>query len=158
MTPAKIKEMVDLGAALTVMIETYQAQLKDIKKALATEAASRHDEHEPAGDNDGTVWNFRTDFGAVTVMFPTDTLKESINIDSKLFDKIEATVPETKLFSKLFERVHAVKPVSGFRLLIEEHLPKATAAKLLKLCTSASTPSVKLKSVAVKDPNVTTTT
>jgi hypothetical protein len=147
MNSYQLKLNVERGANIAREIETLQEELKAIKKSLVTEAASRPQEHEPSGANDGTVWSFLGVEHAAVVTFPTDTLKESIKLDSKNFEQIEVLLRGSDI-AEFFERVNAVRPIANFRPFLTGRVGEKTAERILKLCTTASSPKVTFKEVA----------
>jgi hypothetical protein len=139
MNESKLKAMVSEAVELDRDIREKENRLKQLKAMLVTEAESRTDEHAET-DGGGSSWQYAVDgVAAVTVSFPAPSLKSSIPGVGKTIEKVMHAAG--KAFSRLFEQVPAWKPVPDFRAAAEKELGRG-AAKLVKLCESASSPRV----------------
>jgi hypothetical protein len=145
MTDTQIRDLTFRRFELQLAYEKITTEMKEINSKLIAEAASRPQEHEPLADSDGTAWTASAAGCEVRVVFPTDTLKETIKSGTKVFDEIMKIVPAV---DSLFDRIAAYRPKPGFRDLVHQSLAPKPAAKLISLCTSASTPKVLVKEVA----------
>lgn len=149
MTDQQIREIAFRRFELGLQAEKIAEEIKTLNRTLIAEAASRPQEHAPLEDSDGTAWTARAAGCEIRVVFPTDTLKASISEDSAGWKKIRALlesdlVPTTDLFT----RSNVYCPVGGFRAIAEDRLGGKEGQKLIKLCTSASTPKVLIKETA----------
>ncbi len=147
MTENQIRDLTFRRFELHLAAEKINAEIKDINSKLITEAASRPQEHEALDDSDGTAWKATAAGCEIRVVFPTDSLKESIKAGSKVFHSIEGLLVPTDV-SKLFDHILAYKPKSDFRKLVGEMFTPKHAEKIVKLCTTASSPKVLVKEAA----------
>jgi len=140
MTSAKLKMLVAEAIYTDRKKQEAEARLKEIKRMLIDEALSRPEEHNPAGEGDGTAWTWDSEDGCIArVNFPGPSLKSKIDGCGKAIDKIKDTAG--RFFGDLFEQTPSWKPIEGFRMEAEKLLGKG-AAKLMKLVTTESTPRV----------------
>lgn len=140
MTPTQIRDLTFEGFQLELEARKIEARLKEIKKALITEAASRPQEHQPLKDSDGTAWKTEAAGCVASVVFPTDKLKAEISSTSTAWKKVLTHLDGTEP-SALFDRIDAWAPKPNFRALLD-HLNPGRAAKVLKAITTASEPKV----------------
>jgi hypothetical protein len=132
----KITQAVSLDREIAEQTEL----LKAIKAELIIEARSREDQHQPT-DGGGTTWSSQgVDGCAVTVAFPSPSLRSKIDGEAKGFDKIKAAAG--KFFDRLLVPVLTYRPITGFRDEAQALLGKPDGRKLIKLCESATTPRV----------------
>jgi hypothetical protein len=146
MTTDQIRDLTHEGFLLELEARKIEARLKDIKKALITEAASRPQEHRPLDGSDGTAWGAAAAGCTVSVVFPTDKLKDEVSSTSPAWKKI-LTALDGLDPTELFDRVDAWAPKAGFRHLLD-HVGTARAGKLLKALTTPSSPKVLWKESA----------
>jgi hypothetical protein len=129
---------------LDLKIRALEDEAKILKKALVAEAQSRPDEHVALKDSDGTEFIVKFAGGEAHVCFPADKLKASVPSTGAIMDKLVSLVPDN-CWHVLFEKSETFLPVAGFRAKCQELLGKAVAPKVVKLCTSASSPKVTFK-------------
>jgi hypothetical protein len=148
--PLTSTELCDLtfeGFEIGLEIDKLDARQKLIKKLLVREAASDPGAHQPLPESDGTVWKQTAAGCEAAVIFPTDSLKAQIPSDGKVVDKLGKLVPE-KNWSDLFEVVTAWAPREKFRETAARLLGSSVAEKVVRLCTTASSPKVQWKETA----------
>ncbi len=140
MNESKLKTLVAEAVVLDRQKAEIETRLKKIKATLIHEATEREEDQVPT-DGGGTSIRFAGADGCIaTVSFPARTLKSSILVSSKPFEKIMELV-ETKAFERLFVHVGAYRPIDGFRQEAEVILGK-DAKRLIKLCETESSPRV----------------
>lgn len=140
MNDSKLKSTVAKAVVLDRQRAEIDRELKKIKAQLINEADTRIDEHTPTEGGGSTIRFDGADGCCATVSFPARTLKSSILVSSKPFEKIMELV-ETNVFDRLFVHLGAYRPVDGFREEAEVLLGK-DAKRLIKLCESESSPRV----------------
>lgn len=139
MTTSKLRSTVTEAVALDREISEKTARLKELKADLVTEASGRTEEHT-ATDGGGSSWTAEGNDGCVVrVTFPAPKLKATIAGEGSAIEKVRAAAG--KFFHALFTQVPAYKPVANFRETADKIMGK-DARKLVKLCESASAPSV----------------
>ena len=144
MNDAQIKKLVTDGHRLQLAIDRLGDRLKAIKKSLIQEAASRPTEHEPIEGSDGTTWGGHGVRCEAVVTFPTDTLKESIKTDSKNYKQVEVLLKGHDI-ADFFESIAVARPIANFRSHLIGRVGEKTAERIIKLCTSESSPKVTWK-------------
>lgn len=143
----ELRDLTFTGFEIDLEIAKLEEQQKLIKKILIREAARRPAEHIAAGNVDGTAWVSPAAGCEAHVVFPTDTLKSQLPAQGKSTEKVQALVPE-RVWTSLFEPVTAWKPMADFRAKCAELLGPKVAEKVIRECTTASTPKVLFKEVA----------
>ncbi len=139
MHDTKLKSLVAAAIALDRQIAERSAELKEIKAALIKEAEYRS-EGCPLTESGGKVWTAEdADGNIVRVNFPAPTLKSSIDGEGKMIEKIRQAAGT--FFPTLFNQAPKYVLVDNFRPLAESFLG-GKANKLIKLCTTDSSPRV----------------
>jgi hypothetical protein len=139
MNDMKLKQLVTEAVALDRLIAAREKQLKEIKAALIGEAKARKEEHAKT-EGGGRSWTAEDEIGNIArVTFPASPLKGSIDGEGKMIEKVRAAAGT--FFTTLFNQAPKYVPAENFRSLAESFLG-GKAAKLIKLCTSKSSPSV----------------
>jgi hypothetical protein len=139
MHDGKLMELIDQAVELDRDIREKTEELKGLKSRIAQEAASR-DGEQLATDGGGWSWTMQGERGCLCrVTAPAPTLKSEIDGEGKTIEKVrEAAGPH---FAKLFQQAPKYKLIPGFREEAQGLLGRA-AAKLIKLCTTTSSPRV----------------
>lgn len=139
MTEQKLQELVTRAVHVDREIAELTNELKTLKAALVTEAASRAEE-QIATEGGGTSWMRRAaDGSAARVTFPGPALKSSIDGEGKVIEEVKAAAG--RHFERLFRPVIHYEPVAEFRRQALDFLG-VSSRKLIKLCTRKSNPSV----------------
>jgi len=139
MHDAKLKQLVTEAVVLDRLIAERSARLKEIKTELIKEANRRPEEHTGTMGG-GLSWTAEDEIGNIArVNFPAPTLKASIDGEGKTIEKVRQAA--STHFTTLFNQAPKYVPVNGFRALAESFLG-GKASKLIKLCTTASSPRV----------------
>lgn len=147
MTAQQIRDLTFEGFQLELEARKIDARLREIKKALVTEAASRPQEHAPLEDSDGTAWRAEAAGCVASVVFPTDKLKDEISVRSPAWKKVLTALDGAEP-SALFDRVDAWAPKPNFRALADHLLSPGQAGRLVKTITTPSSPKVLFKECA----------
>jgi hypothetical protein len=140
MTDHKLQSLVAEAVSLDRDINEKTKRLNELKKQIIAEARSRSDEHRPT-DGGGRSWVADSaDDNIARVTFPADSLKSSLNPDSKEGNKILVKARELtgKHFDKLFQPQTIYKPVDKFREHAVDLLGEKPGHKLINLCESDS--------------------
>jgi hypothetical protein len=135
-----IQNLIAEAVSLDRSIAEQTARLKDIKAALAEEAAAHEAEHTPT-DGGGASWRAEgADGNAAVITFPAPRLASSLDPETKKGAQVLELVRGHKdnLFTPRLDYV----PVENFREEAARLLETATARKVIKLLTSASAPRV----------------
>jgi hypothetical protein len=142
MNNVKLMKMIDEALALDRDIREKNEQLKALKSCLATEAEGREEE-QAATDGGGWSWTMQGETGcACRVTQPAPSLKSDIDGEGRTIEKIrEAAGPH---FQRLFQQAPKYRLIPGFREEAASLLGRA-AAKLVKLCTTSSSPKVQFE-------------
>ncbi len=139
MTTTKLMQLIDTTIKLDRELREQAETLKSYKKLIADEAATRADEHA-ATDGGGWSWTLSGSDGAVCrVTMPAPSLKSDIDGEGKTIEKVRAAAGAH--FSRLFMQAPKYKLVPGFRDAAATLLGRS-AGKLIKLCTTISSPKV----------------
>jgi hypothetical protein len=145
MTTTKLMQLIDTTIALDRELREKGETLKSHKKLIASEAATRADEHA-ATDGGGWSWTLSGSDGALCrVTMPAPSLKSDIDGEGKTIEKVREVAGAH--FARLFMQAPKYKLVSGFRDSAAMLLGKS-AAKLIKLCTTMSSPKVSFETKA----------
>lgn len=140
MNESKLKNLVAEAVVLDRQKAEIEARLKKIKTALVIEAEARPEDQVPTEGGGSTIRFAGADGCIATISFPARTLKSSILVASKPFEKIMELI-STEQFERLFVHVGAWKPCPDFRELADAMCGK-DARKLIKLCETESAPRV----------------
>jgi len=140
MKPEKIQLLVADAIALDRKISELEEDLKGLKSLLVDVASSLPEEHTET-EGGGHAWIAEDVVGNIArVNFPAPTLKSKVDGTGKTIEKIREVAG--KWFPDLFDQAPAYKPKPEFRSFVEKFLDKATARKLIKLCSTESAPRV----------------
>jgi hypothetical protein len=135
----KLKTLVTEAVVLDRLIAERSARLEEIKAALIKEAEYRSEECT-ATEGGGLAWTAEDETGNIArVNFPAPALKSSIKGEGKTIEKVRKAAGT--FFTTLFNQAPKYVPVDTFRPLSESFLGKG-ANKLIKLCTTDSSPRV----------------
>lgn len=138
MTDAKLKSLIAEAVDLDRVINENTKRLNELKKQIIAESRTRSDEHVPT-DGGGRSWlGESSDDCIARVTFPADSLKSSINPDSKEGSKVLVKAREFcgKHFDRLFTAQNIYKPVDNFRTIARDVLGDRTGSRLINLCES----------------------
>jgi len=146
----QIKSRVDKCVALEHNIAMLNAHLKAAKTELVAEARWREDEQKDIPDG-GAYVEFEGFNGCVAhVVFPKPSLKATIDKDSPVYTKIMALLSEED-FNAMFSPAPKYSLVQDFRAVAELTFDKTTARKLVKLCSTCSSPRVSFETKEKKE-------
>ncbi len=150
MNDGKLMQKITRAVLLDREIAVMTKELKTLKSELVDEAATRTEEQVPTL-GDGASWTMEGEDGCVCrVTFPAQSLSASIKASSKIAHKLAEIAG--RFFPKLFEQVHAFKPVDNFRAYAVELLGARDGNRLIKLCESKSSPTVNFETKNKMEP------
>ena len=140
MKPEKIQLLVANAIFLDRQIVELEAEFKLVKSLLIQVAESQPENHTET-EGGGRAWIAEDVVGNIArVNFPAPSLKSKVDGTGKTIEKIREVAG--KWFADLFDQAPAYKPKPEFRSFAEKFLDKATARKLIKLCSTESAPRV----------------
>lgn len=140
MKDTTLRALVAEAVSLDRQKSEIENRLKEIKADLLCEADTRRDEHTPT-DGGGSSWTAEGNDGCIArVTFPGAKLKSSIPGVGAAIQKIQQAAG--RAFGLLFSQIPAWKPCEDFRHRAAELLGPREAKKLIKLCETASSPTI----------------
>jgi hypothetical protein len=140
MKQEKIQLLVADAIALDRKITEFEEDLKGLK-TLLVQVAESYPEEQTETEGGGRAWIAEDAVGNIArVNFPAPALKSKVDGTGKTIEKIRDVAG--KWFPDLFDQAPAYKPKPEFRSFAEKFLERATARKLIKLCSTESAPRV----------------
>jgi hypothetical protein len=131
----KIEALVAEAIALDREAALLEEKFKVVRKKLV-DYAKLDKENQVKTEKGGLSWSARDDDGNLArVTFAARSLKEGIDLEGELTDKVRDVVPKG-LFSELFVQATYYKLVDNFRERAAQLLEKPIAGQVVKLVTS----------------------